>query len=83
MPRAQGRIKSLYSIQRKMRRKGVPLEEVYDARALRVVIDDEDGRQQARCWLSVCRCWPTPQTSIDRACALTFLSIRLPSLRSI
>ncbi len=26
----------------------MPLEEIYDARALRVVIDDEDGRQQAR-----------------------------------
>jgi (p)ppGpp synthase/HD superfamily hydrolase len=43
----QGRIKSLYSIQRKMRRKGVSLEEVYDARALRVVVDDADGEQQA------------------------------------
>lgn len=42
----------MYSIQRKMRRKGVPLEEIYDARALRVVIDDEDGRQQARFALS-------------------------------
>ena len=44
----QGRIKSLYSIQRKMRRKAVPLEDVYDARALRVVVDDADGEQQAR-----------------------------------
>ena len=44
----QGRIKSLYSIQRKMRRKKVSLEEVYDARALRVVVDDADGDQQVR-----------------------------------
>ena len=40
----QGRVKSLYSTFKKMARKGVPLSEVYDARALRVVVDDEDGR---------------------------------------
>jgi len=40
----QGRLKSLYSIQRKMQRKGVALEEIYDARALRVVIDDGGDR---------------------------------------
>ncbi|KAL4853513.1 putative GTP diphosphokinase RSH1 [Chlorella vulgaris] len=43
----QGRLKSLYSTFRKMGRKGVPLSEVYDARALRVVVDDEGGRRQA------------------------------------
>ena len=59
----QGRIKSLYSIQRKMRRKGVPLEEVYDARALRVVIDDEEGKQQARFAVLT-----PPQTSRDGTC---------------
>ncbi|PSC74447.1 Guanosine-3, 5 -bis(diphosphate) 3 -pyrophosphohydrolase [Micractinium conductrix] len=42
----QGRLKSLYSTFKKMARKGVPLSEVYDARALRVVVDDEGGRRQ-------------------------------------
>lgn len=41
----QGRLKSLYSIHKKMVRKGVGLEEIYDARALRVVIDDGGNRQ--------------------------------------
>jgi (p)ppGpp synthase/HD superfamily hydrolase len=41
----QGRLKSLYSIHKKMQRKNVGLEEIYDARALRVVIDDGGNRQ--------------------------------------
>ena len=60
---AQGRIKSLYSIQRKMRRKGVPLEEVYDARALRVVVDDEEGKQQASSLMP----WLDSETSCHQA----------------
>jgi len=43
----QGRLKSLLSVQRKMRRKGCSLREVYDARALRVIVDDERGRRGA------------------------------------
>jgi hypothetical protein len=43
----QGRLKSLLSVQRKMRRKGCALAEVYDARALRVVVDDERGARSA------------------------------------
>jgi ppGpp synthetase/RelA/SpoT-type nucleotidyltranferase len=39
----QGRVKSLYSIFKKMARKGVPLSSVYDARALRVVVSDAGG----------------------------------------
>ena len=39
----QGRLKSLYSVHRKMARKGVSLAQIYDARALRVVINDEAG----------------------------------------
>jgi ppGpp synthetase/RelA/SpoT-type nucleotidyltranferase len=38
-----GRVKSLYSSFKKMARKGVPLSEVYDVRALRVVVDDQQG----------------------------------------
>ncbi|GAB4816393.1 hypothetical protein N2152v2_003439 [Parachlorella kessleri] len=42
----QGRVKSLYSIFKKMARKGVPVSEVYDARALRVVVHDAGGLLQ-------------------------------------
>ncbi|CAM6098581.1 unnamed protein product [Calypogeia fissa] len=38
------RLKSLYSTHCKMRRKGVSLDEVYDARALRVVVGDGGGK---------------------------------------
>jgi GTP pyrophosphokinase len=37
----QGRPKHLYSIFRKMDRKGVPFEEVYDIRGVRVMVDSE------------------------------------------
>ncbi|KAK9818140.1 hypothetical protein WJX72_007743 [[Myrmecia] bisecta] len=39
----QGRLKSVHSMCRKMGRKGVTLDKIYDARALRVVVDDEGG----------------------------------------
>jgi hypothetical protein len=39
----QGRVKSLHSTFRKMARKQIPLAQVYDARALRVVVDDDNG----------------------------------------
>lgn len=42
----QGRVKSLYSSFKKMARKRVPLSQVYDARALRVVVDDEGGSKE-------------------------------------
>eukprot|EP00271_Cylindrocystis_brebissonii_P016429 TRINITY_DN3998_c0_g1_i1.p1 TRINITY_DN3998_c0_g1~~TRINITY_DN3998_c0_g1_i1.p1 ORF type:complete len:1172 (+),score=255.30 TRINITY_DN3998_c0_g1_i1:756-4271(+) len=38
-----GRLKSVYSAYCKMRRKGVGLDQVYDARALRVVVGDAGG----------------------------------------
>lgn len=37
------RLKSLYGIYSKMKRKDVDISQVYDARALRVVIDDKNG----------------------------------------
>lgn len=37
-------MKSLYSTYKKMVRKGVPLEQVLDARALRLIVDDMEGR---------------------------------------
>lgn len=42
----QGRIKSLHSIYRKMMRKNVPLEGVFDTLALRIVIDDSGGKER-------------------------------------
>ena len=36
-------MKSLHSIYRKMHRKKIPLADVFDARALRVIVDDEHG----------------------------------------
>ncbi|XP_057774100.1 uncharacterized protein LOC130993284 isoform X2 [Salvia miltiorrhiza] len=38
-----GRLKSLYSIYSKMKRKDVGIRKVYDARALRVVVGDKNG----------------------------------------
>ena len=63
----QGRLKSLHSIHSKMARKGVPLEEIYDARALRIVIDDGGERNsseavtacyQVPCRMTTCRLTP-------------------------
>ncbi len=42
----QGRVKSLFSTFKKMARKGVPLRKVYDARALRVVVEDSSGARE-------------------------------------
>jgi GTP pyrophosphokinase len=36
----QGRVKHIYSIWRKMQRKGIPFSEVYDIRAVRILVDD-------------------------------------------
>ncbi|PIN03634.1 hypothetical protein CDL12_23834 [Handroanthus impetiginosus] len=47
-----GRLKSLYSIYSKMKRKDVGIDKVYDARALRVIIGDKNGTlhgQAVRC----------------------------------
>eukprot|EP00899_Mesostigma_viride_P011478 jgi/Mesvir1/20330/Mv19921-RA.1 len=41
------RVKSLYSAHKKMKRKGVGLDKVYDARALRVVVGDAGGEMHA------------------------------------
>ncbi|KAI3471299.1 hypothetical protein Pfo_027962 [Paulownia fortunei] len=38
-----GRLKSLYSIYSKMKRKDVGIKKVYDARALRVIVGDKNG----------------------------------------
>lgn len=42
--RLSGRLKSLYSTWCKMRRKGVGVDQIFDARALRVIVGDGDGK---------------------------------------
>ena len=38
--RVKGRAKNIFSIWRKMQAKGIPLEEVHDVRAIRIIVDD-------------------------------------------
>lgn len=48
---AKARLKSVYSISRKMEMKHVPFEEVYDLYAMRIVFDcDDPAREKAICW---------------------------------
>jgi GTP pyrophosphokinase len=45
-----GRPKSIHSIWRKMKRQGVPFEEVYDLFAVRIIIASEGKNEKADCW---------------------------------
>jgi guanosine-3',5'-bis(diphosphate) 3'-pyrophosphohydrolase len=45
-----GRPKSIHSIWNKMKKKGVPFEEVYDLFAVRIVIDTIPAKEKAECW---------------------------------
>lgn len=47
----KARVKSAYSIFKKMEKKKIPLEEIYDIYAVRVIFDnDDDSRERLRCW---------------------------------
>lgn len=46
----KGRPKSIFSINRKMKNQGIPFEEVFDAFAIRVIIDTPIEREKADCW---------------------------------
>ncbi|MBQ0029751.1 MAG: bifunctional (p)ppGpp synthetase/guanosine-3',5'-bis(diphosphate) 3'-pyrophosphohydrolase [Bacteroidales bacterium] len=47
----QSRVKSIYSIWRKMQNKGIPFEEIYDILAIRIVFDPVEGAdEKAICW---------------------------------
>ena len=45
-----GRPKSIYSVYNKMKKKGVPFEEVYDLFAIRIVIDSQPEDEKSDCW---------------------------------
>lgn len=44
------RVKSIYSIWRKMQAKNIPFEEVYDILALRIIFDSKDSDEKKDCW---------------------------------
>ncbi len=45
-----GRPKSIHSIWNKMRKKGIPFEEVYDLFAIRIILDSTPDHEKADCW---------------------------------
>ena len=48
---AKARLKSVYSIWRKMEVKHIPFEEVYDLYAMRIIFDcDDQSKEKAICW---------------------------------
>ena len=48
---AKARLKSVYSIYRKMETKHLPFEEVYDLYAMRIVFEcDDQSKEKAMCW---------------------------------
>ncbi|HOW26695.1 MAG TPA: RelA/SpoT family protein, partial [Bacteroidales bacterium] len=46
----EGRLKSVYSIWKKMKIKEIPFEEVYDLFAIRIIIDTEPESEKIDCW---------------------------------
>lgn len=46
----KGRPKSVYSIWTKMKKQGIPFEEVYDLFAIRIIIDTDEENEKAACW---------------------------------
>ncbi|DBA73503.1 TPA: hypothetical protein ACH3X1_011529 [Trebouxia sp. C0004] len=56
--RVEGRLKSMYSIYKKMIRKKIPVRQVYDARALRVIVGDEGGSKTEDAWAAAYRIQP-------------------------
>ncbi|MCS7298024.1 MAG: RelA/SpoT family protein [Bacteroidia bacterium] len=48
--RVESRVKSVSSIYQKMKRQGVPFEEVYDIFAVRLILDSPPETEKADCW---------------------------------
>jgi len=46
----KGRPKSVYSIFNKMKKQGIPFEEVYDLFAIRIILESELENEKADCW---------------------------------
>ncbi|WP_296702953.1 RelA/SpoT family protein [Algoriphagus sp.] len=46
----KGRPKSVYSIYSKMKKQGIPFEEVYDLFAVRIILDSDLESEKADCW---------------------------------
>jgi len=46
----KGRTKSVYSIARKMKKQGVPFEEVYDIFAIRIIMNSALENEKSDCW---------------------------------
>jgi GTP diphosphokinase / guanosine-3',5'-bis(diphosphate) 3'-diphosphatase len=46
----KGRPKSIYSIWNKMRKQGIPFEEVYDLFAVRIIVDTPIDSEKSVCW---------------------------------
>ena len=46
----KGRSKSIFSIRSKMRKQGIPFEEIYDLFAIRVIIDAPLEKEKSDCW---------------------------------
>ena len=46
----KGRTKSVYSIWRKMKRTGVPFDEVYDIFAIRIIVECPPEKEKQLCW---------------------------------
>ncbi len=46
----KSRTKSIYSIWNKMRKQGIPFEEVFDLFAIRIIVDVEESEEKPACW---------------------------------
>jgi GTP pyrophosphokinase len=46
----KSRTKNIFSIYQKMKRQGIPFEQVYDLFAIRIIINSESEREKDECW---------------------------------